>query len=125
MKKAIFLAALFGALSAFAQEAAVEAAVAAAPDAAAAAAAAAKAANAAISAINTGWYALGASLAIGLAAFGGAFAQGRIGASAMDGIARNPQAQSNMFVSMIIGLVLIESLVIYSLVIAFMLVGKI
>lgn len=124
MKKAIFLAALFGALSAFAQEAAVEAAVAAAPDAAAAAAAA-KAANAAISAINTGWYALGASLAIGLAAFGGAFAQGRIGASAMDGIARNPQAQSNMFVSMIIGLVLIESLVIYSLVIAFMLVGKI
>ncbi len=125
MKKAIFLAALFGALSAFAQEAAVEAAVAAAPDAAAAAAAAAKAANAAISAINTGWYALGASLAIGLAAFGGAFAKGRIGASAMDGIARNPQAQSNMFVSMIIGLVLIESLVIYSLVIAFMLVGKI
>lgn len=124
MKKAIFLAALFGALSAFAQEAAVEAAVAAAPNAAAAAAAA-KAANAAISAINTGWYALGASLAIGLAAFGGAFAQGRIGASAMDGIARNPQAQSNMFVSMIIGLVLIESLVIYSLVIAFMLVGKI
>ncbi|MBK9040879.1 MAG: ATP synthase F0 subunit C [Bdellovibrionales bacterium] len=124
MKKAIFLAALFGAFSAFAQEAAVEAAVAAAPNAAAAAAAA-KAANAAISAINTGWYALGASLAIGLAAFGGAFAQGRIGASAMDGIARNPQAQSNMFVSMIIGLVLIESLVIYSLVIAFMLVGKI
>lgn len=124
MKKAIFLAALFGALSAFAQEAAVEAAVAAAPNAAAAAAAA-KAANTAISAINTGWYALGASLAIGLAAFGGAFAQGRIGASAMDGIARNPQAQSNMFVSMIIGLVLIESLVIYSLVIAFMLVGKI
>lgn len=120
MKKAIFLAALFGALSAFAQEAAVEAA----PNAAAAAAAA-KAANTAISAINTGWYALGASLAIGLAAFGGAFAQGRIGASAMDGIARNPQAQSNMFVSMIIGLVLIESLVIYSLVIAFMLVGKI
>ncbi len=124
MKKAIFLAALFGALSAFAQEAAVEAAVAAAPNAEAAAAAA-KAANAAISAINTGWYALGASLAIGLAAFGGAFAQGKIGASAMDGIARNPQAQSNMFVSMIIGLVLIESLVIYSLVIAFMLVGKI
>ncbi|MBK8202336.1 MAG: ATP synthase F0 subunit C [Bdellovibrionales bacterium] len=115
MKKAIFLAALFGAFSAFAQEAAVVAA----PDAAAVAA------KAAISAANTGWYALGASLAIGLAAFGGAFAQGRIGASAMDGIARNPQAQSNMFVSMIIGLVLIESLVIYSLVIAFMLVGKI
>ncbi len=70
-------------------------------------------------------YALAAAIAIGIAALGGALAQGRIGATAMEGIARNPQAQQNMFVSMIIGLVLIESLVIYSLVIAFMLVGKI
>lgn len=74
---------------------------------------------------NTGWYALAAGIAIALAAFGGATGQGKIGAAAMDGIARNPQAQQNMFVSMIIGLVLIESLVIYALVIAFMLVGKI
>lgn len=76
-------------------------------------------------AANTGWYALAAGIAIALAAFGGATGQGKIGAAAMDGIARNPQAQQNMFVSMIIGLVLIESLVIYALVIAFMLVGKI
>lgn len=70
-------------------------------------------------------FALAAGIAIGIAALGGALAQGKIGAAAMEGIARNPQAQQNMFVSMIIGLVLIESLVIYSLVIAFMLVGKI
>lgn len=100
MKKAILLATLFGALPAFAQEMAS-------------------------SVGNSAYFAIGASLAIGMAALGGALAQGKIGSSAMDGIARNPQAQSNMFVSMIIGLVLIESLVIYSLVIAFMLVGKI
>ncbi len=73
---------------------------------------------------NSGFYALAAGLAMGIAALGGALAQGKIGAAAMDGIARNPQAQGNMFVSMIIGLVLIESLVIYALVIAFLLVGK-
>lgn len=71
------------------------------------------------------YYALGAGLAIGVAALGGALGQGKIGSSAMDGIARNPQAQKDMFVPMIIGLALIESLVIYALVIAFQLVGKI
>lgn len=73
---------------------------------------------------DSAFYAMSAAFAIGLAAFGGAYAQGRIGATAMEGIARNPQAQQNMFVSMIIGLVLIESLVIYALIIAFMLVTK-
>jgi F-type H+-transporting ATPase subunit c len=70
-------------------------------------------------------FGLAAGLAIGIAALGGALGQAKIGAAAMEGIARNPQAQQSMFVSMIISLVLIESLVIYSLVIAFILVGKI
>jgi F-type H+-transporting ATPase subunit c len=69
--------------------------------------------------------AIGAAVAIGLAAAGGALGQGKVGAAAMDGIARNPQAQKSMFVPMIIGLALIESLVIYALVIAYQLVGKI
>ncbi|MEZ4871001.1 MAG: ATP synthase F0 subunit C [Bdellovibrionales bacterium] len=67
---------------------------------------------------------MSAGLAIAVAALGGALGQGKIGAAAMDGIARNPQAQKNMFVPMILGLVLIESLVIYALVIAFNLAGK-
>lgn len=71
------------------------------------------------------YFALGAAIAIATAALGGALGQARIGASAMEGIARNPQAQQNMFVSMIIGLVLIESLVIYSLVVAILLINKI
>ena len=74
---------------------------------------------------NAGWFALAAGLAIGIAACGGALGQGKIGASAMDGIARNPQAAKAMFVPMIVGLALVESLVIYALVIAFMLQGKI
>lgn len=71
------------------------------------------------------FFAISAGIAIGIAALGGALGQAKIGSSAMDGIARNPQAQGQMFVPMIIGLVLIESLVIYALVIAFQLVGKI
>jgi len=71
------------------------------------------------------FYALAAGLAIGLAALGGALGQAKIGGAAMDGIARNPQARGDMFVPMILGLVLIESLVIYGLVIALQLVGKI
>ena len=74
---------------------------------------------------NAGMIAIAAAFAIGVAALGGALGQSKIGSAAMDGLARNPNAYKDMFVPMIIGLVLIESLVIYGFVIAFMLVGKI
>lgn len=107
MKKAFFLlTAIFASLPAIAQEAAEVVTTTAATSS------------------NAGMYALAAGFTMGIAALGGAFAQGKIGAAAMDGIARNPQAQGNMFVSMIIGLVLIESLVIYALVIAFLIQAK-
>ena len=67
---------------------------------------------------------LAAGFAIGIAALGGTLSQGRATAAALDGIARNPKARPDIFMPMIIGLALIESLVIYALVIAFMLVGK-
>jgi len=73
---------------------------------------------------NMGYIAMGAAIAIAVAALGGALGQGKIGGSAVEGIARNPKASKEMFVPMILGLVLIESLVIYAFVIAFMLVGK-
>ena len=69
--------------------------------------------------------AIGAGLGIGLAAAGGALAQGRAVSSAMEGLSRNPQASDKMFLPLILGLVFIESLVIYTLVIAFFLQGKI
>tara|TARA_B100001248_G_scaffold262718_1_gene261447 strand:- start:410 stop:706 length:297 start_codon:yes stop_codon:yes gene_type:complete len=70
----------------------------------------------------------GIALAIGLimsiAPLGGAIGQAIAAQSALGGIARNPAAQPKLFVPMIIALALIESLVIYALVIAFQLVGK-
>jgi len=74
---------------------------------------------------NARWYALAAALGLGIAAFGGALGQGRAAAAALDGIARNPGASDKLFTPMILGLALIESLVIYSLLIAFLLYGKI
>jgi F-type H+-transporting ATPase subunit c len=71
------------------------------------------------------YIALAAGLGIGIAAFGGALGQGRAAAAALDGIARNPGASDKLFTPMILGLALIESLVIYSLIISFLLVFKI
>jgi F-type H+-transporting ATPase subunit c len=71
---------------------------------------------------QNGYIALGAGLAIGLAALGCGIGQGRAAGSALDGIARNPGAADKIRGPMILGLALIESLAIYALVIAFLLV---
>src|SRR5690606_1359346 len=78
----------------------------------------------AVRASQGGWIALAAGLAIGLAAFGGALGQGRAASAALDGIARNPGSADKVFTPLILGLALIESLVIYALIIAFLLQGK-
>lgn len=72
----------------------------------------------------SGWIGLSAGLCIALAAFGGALGQGRAAATALDGIARNPGASDKLFTPMILGLALIESLVIYALIISFVLYTK-
>lgn len=69
--------------------------------------------------------ALAAGFGIAIASAAGATAQGRSVVAAMEGISRNPGARDQMFIPLVLGLVLIESLVIYSLIICFMLVGKI
>lgn len=74
---------------------------------------------------DAGMIAVGASLAVGLAALGAGLGQGRTGAAAVEGIARNPQTAGTIQTVMIIALALMESLAIYGLVIAFMLIGKI
>lgn len=70
-------------------------------------------------------FAVGAGLAIGLAAIGGALGQGRAAAAALEGIARNPNASGKLFTPLILGLALIESLVIYAFVIAILVVNRI
>ena len=69
--------------------------------------------------------AIGAGLAIGLSAIGGGLGQGKAVAAALEGIARNPGAAGKIVTPMIIGLAMIESLVIYGLVVALILVFKI
>jgi len=67
------------------------------------------------------WAAVGAGIAIGLAALGGALGQGRAAAAALEGISRNPGAAARIQTPMILGLALIESLVLLGFVIAFFL----
>jgi F-type H+-transporting ATPase subunit c len=85
----------------------------------------ADASDAATSTHNGGYVALAAGLGLGIAALGGALGQGRAAATALDGIARNPGAADKLFVPMILGLAFIESLVIYSLIFVFLVMGKI
>lgn len=51
---------------------------------------------------------IGAAIAIGLAAFGAASAQGRTASAALDGLARNPNAKDALFQPFILGLVFME-----------------
>ena len=66
---------------------------------------------------------LGAAFAIAFAAAFGALGQGRGLAAAVEAIGRNPGAVGPIRITMIIGLALIESLVIYALIIAFLILA--
>ena len=64
------------------------------------------------------WGILGAAFAIAIAAAFGASGQSRAIAAAVSALARNPGAAGDIRFALILGLALIESLVIYALVIA-------
>ena len=70
------------------------------------------------------WGLISAAFVLGIAAAAGAIGQSRAIAAAVEGIARNPGAAGPIRLAMIIGLALIESLVIYALIIAFIAVNK-
>jgi F-type H+-transporting ATPase subunit c len=65
-----------------------------------------------------------AGFGIAIAAFGCGIAQGLGLKAAVEGIARNPESSAKVTVTLLIGLAMIESLCIYALVIALMLLGK-
>jgi F-type H+-transporting ATPase subunit c len=69
--------------------------------------------------------AVGAGLAIGLAALGGALGQGKAAGAALEGISRNPGATPRIQTPMILGLALIESLVLFAFAVSFLLYSKI
>jgi F-type H+-transporting ATPase subunit c len=73
-------------------------------------------------------YYMGLALAIGIGlpigVIGAGIGQGLATAFAVQGVARQPEAAGRIQTFMIIGLVLIESLVIYSFLIAILLMGN-
>ncbi len=73
---------------------------------------------------SKGLMALAIALGIGIAAFGGALSQSRAAAAALEGISRNPNASDKVFVPMILGLAFIESLVLFTWVLMFLMLGK-
>jgi len=73
---------------------------------------------------STWGYALGAGLAIGLAGLGCGIGQGLTAGNTTAGIARNPGAAGSMNTPFILGMVLIESIAIYGLLIGLLLVFK-
>lgn len=73
---------------------------------------------------GAGWGHLSAALVLAIGAAAGAIAQGRTAVAACDGMARNPGAAGQIRGIAFLALVLIESLVIYTLVIAFIVNGK-
>lgn len=77
-----------------------------------------------ITATNAGvfqWTMLAAGLAIGLGAIGSGIGMGTAIGGACEGTSRNPEAGGRILTTMIIGLAMIESLTIYALVIALIL----
>lgn len=72
---------------------------------------------------NGGLVAIAVGLIMALGVFGAAFAQAKVAAAALEGTARNPGA--NLFTMFILGLVFVETLVIFGFAVSFLLIGKI
>jgi F-type H+-transporting ATPase subunit c len=68
---------------------------------------------------SVGLKAIAAGVGFAIAVFGGALGQSRIGAAACEGAARNPGAAGRIQTMMILGLALIESLVLFALLVVF------
>ncbi len=67
---------------------------------------------------------IAAGFGVAIAAFGGAFGQGRIVSSACEGIARNPGAADNIRAAMLLGIVFVETLTLFTFALGFLLYLK-
>jgi F-type H+-transporting ATPase subunit c len=80
---------------------------------------------AATSAAGKGYGLIGAGLAAGLAVLGAGIGIGRIGGSATEGMARQPENTARIQTAMIIAAALVEGVALFVAVIAFLIQGKI
>lgn len=71
---------------------------------------------------STGFKAIAAGVGVGLAALGGAIGMGLAIFKASDGIARQPEAEGKIRSALMIGLVFIETAIIYALVVAILII---
>ena len=72
--------------------------------------------------LSLGGKAVGAGIAIGLAACGGGVGMGLAIAKSAEGISRQPEAEGKIRTTMMLGLVFIETAVLYALIIAILLI---
>ena len=72
---------------------------------------------------GTGLIAIGAGIAMGMAALGIAIGQGIIGSKAMESIARQPESAGNIRTTMIIAMAVMETIGVLTFVIAIMISG--
>ena len=68
------------------------------------------------------YVAIGVGMTVGLSVLGGAIGQGRAGAAALEGLARNPGATAKIQTLTILVLALVESLVIFAVGISFFMI---
>jgi|SRR3984885_9951525 F-type H+-transporting ATPase subunit c len=68
---------------------------------------------------GTNWVAITSGFAMALAAAFGALGQGRVASAACEGLARNPGAAAPIRLALILGLVFIETLALFTLLIVF------
>ena len=71
---------------------------------------------------STGMKALAAGLAVGIAAAGGAVGMGLATAKSAEGIARQPEAEGKIRTMMMLGLVFIETAIIYALLVVILII---
>lgn len=73
-----------------------------------------------LAATTAGIGTLGAAIGAGLAAIGAGIGIGKIGASAMEAIARQPEATNNIRMNMIIIAALVEGVALFAVVVCFL-----
>ena len=66
--------------------------------------------------------AVAAGIVVGLAALGGALAMGMAIAKSVDGISRQPEAENKIRTTLMLGLVFVETVVIYALIVAILII---
>ncbi len=71
---------------------------------------------------GTGSKALAAGIAIGIAAAGGAIAMGMAVSKSTEGIARQPEAEGKIRTTLMLGLVFIETAIIYALLVVILII---